>query len=170
MKKLLFLFLGAICFLLLSSSVAEAQTKYVTVGPCEFVSELHYEKQIRVWNWGAYMYQEPTGTHPWVYARVDLPDGAVIKWMKVHFYDNAAGPFMRVYLRRANKYNGISNVIYGVIASALSPSILTETDSAPTNPAHTLVNLNVFNYYIMLQFDGHGGSDLRLYGVTIGYQ
>jgi hypothetical protein len=170
-KKTLSFSLGAICILLFFSSVATAQDKYVTVGPCEFVSELHMEKQIRVWNWGVNMFQETTATHPWYYARVDLPDGAIIKWMKVHYVDNASGPYMKVYLRRANKYNGISDVIYGVSASAVNPAILTSTDLTPGNPAWTLVNLNVFNYYIMMKFeDGNGGGDVRLYGVTIGYQ
>lgn len=172
MRKTLFLFVGAICILLLSSLVAEAQIKYITVGPCEFVSELHMEKQIRIWNWGVNMFQETTATHPWYYARVDLPDGAIVKWMKVHFVDNASGPYMRVYLRRANKYNGISDVIYGVsCASSVSTSIQTFTDASPNNAAWTLVNLNVFSYYIMMDFhSGNGGDQIRLYGITIGYE
>lgn len=173
-KKTLFLFLGVVCILLLSSSIAEAQVKYATVSPCEFVSELHLENQFRIWNWGNYLYPEPTATHRWIYARVDLPEGAIIKWMKVHYYDNVIGPYMVVSLRRANKYNAISEVVYAAdLAGSNSTALRVFTDLSPSHPARTLVSLNVFNYYLVVDMSGDGtfaGSQLRLYGVTIGYQ
>ena len=173
MKKTLFLFLGAFCILLISSSVAQAQTKMVTVGPAEFVSELHSANQFRVWEWGRYLYPETTATHRWIDARVDLPAGAIIKWIKVHFYDNVIGPYLVVHLFRANKYNGGVDIIYSVdTAGIASTAIRTEVDLTPVSGAAALVNLGVFNYYLMVDMSGDGtfaGSTLRLYGVTIGY-
>ena len=173
MKKTLFLFLGVFCILLVSSSVAQAQTKMITVGPTEFVSEIHSANQFRIWEWGRYLYAETTATHRWIDARVDLPAGAIIKWMKVHFYDNVIGPYIKVHLWRTNKYNGAADIIYSVdTAGIASTAIRTEVDLTPVSGAAALVNLGVFNYYLMVDMSGDGtfaGSTLRLYGVTIGY-
>ena len=170
MKKKSFLFLGVLGLFLLSVTVAEAQIKMYTVSPSEFVPEQWGEKQLTVWNWGTYLYRQDTSTEQWYYAPVHLPDNVIIKYLKIHFYDNYQFQFINVKLRRANKYNKTSQVIYDV--TSLSHSTIPvrhEIDTSPASAAYTKTNLGVFNYYLMLQMSSYG-TGLQLLGVTIGYQ
>jgi hypothetical protein len=169
-KKKSFLFLCAWGIFLLSVTVAEAQTKIYTVSPCEFIPEQWAEKQIKVWNWGTYFLRQDTSTEPWYYAPVHLPDNVIIKYVKIHFYDNYDHQFINVKLRRANKYDKSSQVIYDVTSlGGFSTPVRHEIDTTPENPAFTKTNLSVFNYYLMLNMSSYG-TGLQLVGVTIGYQ
>lgn len=141
-----------------------------TVSPCEFIPEEWGEKQIQVWNWGTHFFRQTTSTEQWYYAPVHLPDNVIIKYVKIHFYDNYNFQFINVKLRRANKYNKTSQVIYDVTSlGAFSTPVRHEIDTSPQNASYTKTNLTVFNYYLMLQMSSYD-TGLQLVGVTIGYQ
>jgi hypothetical protein len=167
-RKGIFVVSGMICLIFFSSVMVKGDV--YSVSPCEFVPESQAEKQLQIWNWGAYMYRQSTSTEQWYYAPLHLPDGVIIKWLRIHFYDNYEYQYLSVALRRVNKYTKVSEVIYDVSSlGASTETVRYETDYSPTIPALTKVNNGACTYFLMLRMTSYDPG-LQLVGVTIGYQ
>jgi hypothetical protein len=168
LKKKIFLISTIIILIFCSSVIVDGEV--YSVSPCEFIPESHGEKQLQVWNWGTYMFRQATSTEQWYYAPLHLPDGVILKWLRIHFYDNYDFQYINVTLRRVNKYTKTNEVIFDV--SSLGSSTLPvryETDYTPAVPAWSKVNLGACAYFLMLRMTSYD-TGLQFVGATIGYQ
>ena len=166
MRKRLLMILGMVCLFLFMSSVARAEK--LSVPACGFIAQGHQAEQLQMpLSMGNYIYRKDT-TEAIFYTPVYLPQGSIIKWIRVHVIDNDSTYDIQGALFRGNKYTGAGNMIYFVQTSGASSSVRHFTDTSPSPPAQTLVNNDVCTYWVGIAFGaGPSGLDRRVYGVTI---
>ncbi len=114
------------------------------------------------------IYVIKTSTVGLLYASVYLPDGAVIKNMRLLYQDNSTHYNVTATLWRMNMFTGGSTALFLVSTSGASPTPQSLVDSTTSVPANRMVYNNVLQYCVSLYFNG-GDSNIRVYGVTIEY-
>jgi hypothetical protein len=115
---------------------------------------------------GIYVVKPSTGGL--LYASVNLPDGVVIKNMRLLYQDNSTDYNLTATLWRMNMFTGGSTALFLVSTSGASPTSQSLVDSTTSVPANRMVYNNVLQYCVSLYFHG-GDSNIRVYGVTIEY-
>lgn len=169
MRKTLSITLVMVCLVLFLSSITEAEK--LSVPACNFIAEGHQAGQLQLNNdWGDHFWRQAGATEDYFYAPVNLPHGAIVKGIRLHFVDNSVYN-ISCTLSRVNKYNGVKSVIYSLWTSEYSSVVSHMTDLSPLNPAYASINNSVCTYWIGVQFlGGSGGTNRKVYGVTIYYE
>lgn len=155
-------------FLCLAGFLAAAPglfADFVNVPPAAFTT-LDGTSNVSGGAFAQYAYKSPpTG---WLYAPVNLPDGVVIKNIRVHYYDNAVADLGVIFVRVNHFIPDFSQVFY-VESSGASTNHQWKTDSTHnTVAAHRLVNNGVCTYFIVAVMP-EASSDMRIYSVQIEY-
>jgi hypothetical protein len=114
-----------------------------------------------------YLYKDTSADN--LYAPVYLPDGAIIKNIRVMYMDNDASGDVYAILFRSNMYTGTRDTLLQVQSSGASSAIQNMVGSTCTPPSLRLVNNAACQYFLRLYFTSFG-TDLRIYGVAIEYQ
>jgi hypothetical protein len=158
--------LGMMIVLTFFGSLAHAD--FVNIPPSEFRSWNDDSNQLFMApsGWAEYCLKDTTTGA--IVAPVHLPNGAIIKNMRVMYIDNDGTHNIQAILRRVNMYTGNGVHIFDITSSGLSPSIRTMIDSSAPSGAIRLVSNSVLQYYVMIYFTAPS-ADLRLYGVVIEY-
>jgi hypothetical protein len=170
MRKRLGFVLGSLCLLLFASQ-ANSVTDRVTLAPAEFHPVNGAAEQlIGRSGWGDYVYRADASTANTFFAQLNVPHGAIIKYVRFHYMDNDASNDMACALVRTNKYTGSTLTIYLIWSTGASSSIQYLDDSSAPAPSYSLTNTDACNYYIYLELDGKGQSVQRFYGVTVVYE
>jgi hypothetical protein len=169
MRKKIYWILGIVCLFLFGSSVIRAEK--LSVPACDFIAEGHQAGQLQLNNeWGDHFWRQANASEEWYYAPVNLPHGAIVTGIRLHFVDNSDYNIL-CFLGRVNKYNGVRTAIYSLWTSGRSSVVRHETDLSPLNPPYALINNTVCTYWIGIQFwGGFGGTNRKIYGVTIYYE
>jgi hypothetical protein len=110
-----------------------------------------------------------TATNGYLYAPVNLPNGAIIKNMRLLYIDNSASYNVTAILYRTNLFTGINTSLFSVVTSGASTSRQYLVDSTTTYASDRKVYTNVLQYNIQLYFSG-GDSLIRVIGITIEYE
>jgi hypothetical protein len=163
MKKV---FLG-ILILLFSSSFALAY--HVNVAASAFTgrdSTIPYTRS----TYGEYIYI-PSGSTGYLTAPVILPEGAKVKYIRLHFIDNNDSGYIELHLNRLNHFNGASQNVFSVTSDGLpsNSSIrwVVDSSASPANSYRQVQNGQVtWNLYAYFSATG---SDLRIYSVQIDF-
>ena len=153
-------------FVLLSSSYLMAD--FVNVPAAAFQSV--EDSGIRVSSRHAYI--ALGSTEQTLYAPVYLPDGAIIKNIRVQYMDNDAANDMTVELVQANTYLGTFSILLTETSSGASASVqsMVDSDCSPNAPSKRLVINSVLTWCIRVAVSAAGpGDTLRIYGVVIEY-
>lgn len=161
-KKFLIL---SVCFFLLASFTF---ADYITITPAAFHDEDDDASSKNCDLYGTYFHD--TGG-VWFLAPAHLPDGAIIRNIRLHYYDNNSGTMMDIFcnLLRINKYDGSRDYLFQTTsAGPASSSIRSVVDFTCPTPAWRQVRNASCNYYVHIGF-GATGNTLRVYGVTIEY-
>lgn len=109
-----------------------------------------------------------TGTLGYLTAPVHLPDGAVIKNIRVFYYDNSSY-YMQVNLVRRNQFTDEMTSLFTVQTSGALDEYRSIVDSTCSPaPSYRKVYNNTCQYYMRAYFDTTG-SNLILYGISIEY-
>ena len=104
MRKRSLMILGMVCLFLFLSSVARAET--LSVPASSFIAQGHQAGQLQLNNdWGDHMWRQAGATEDWFYAPVNLPHGAIVKGLRLHFVDNSVYS-ISCTLGRVNKLYG----------------------------------------------------------------
>jgi hypothetical protein len=103
-----------------------------------------------------------------IVAPVHVPNGAIIKNIRVMYIDNDATYSIRVVLTRVNMYNGNTADIFDITSSGASVSIRTMIDSSAIPASLRLVSNAVCQYYVLAYFSDPS-EQLRLYGIVVEY-
>jgi hypothetical protein len=142
----------------------------VTVAPAEFLPVNGAAEQLAGQpDWGGYVYRTDTSTTDEYCAQVDLPHGAKIKYVRLHFWDNESSANIECSLLRTNKYTGASDIVYQVETVGASASVQFATDYSPSPaPSYSLINVDACSYFILIHI-GAPGPGLRIYGVTVEF-
>jgi hypothetical protein len=161
MKKMIRI--GASIFLLVFSA-SLAMADWVNVPAAAFKAD----KESEDFDINAGYVQKPT-TDGYLYAPVNLPNGAVIKNIRLLYMDNSASYDVTAILIRANMYNNTTMALFQVSTSGASGTYQSLVDSTTPVAANRKVYNNVLQYAVQLYFSG--GDDLILVmGVTIEYE
>jgi len=121
--------------------------------------------------WGDYVYRSDTSTTNYFYAQLNVPHGAIIKYVRLHYMDDDASNNIAIALVRTNKYTGSSSSLYVIWTSGASSAIqYLDDNSVSPAPSYALTNTDACNYHIYLQLDGKGQNVQRFYGVTVVYE
>jgi len=162
MRKNLLVFFCVAGFLLIAPGL---RAEFVNVSPAAFTS-LDGTAGAANGIFGQYVIK--SGSAGWLYAPVNLPDGVVIKNIRVHYYDNAAAD-LGVNFVRVNHFIPDYNTVFYVESSGASTSHQWKTDSThDTVAAHRLVSNGACTYFIVAVMPA-ASSDLRIYSVQIEY-
>jgi hypothetical protein len=124
-----------------------------------------------LWNplGGDYVYLGGTGSST-LCAPVFLPDGVMIKNMRVVYYDNDSGDDLHVELHRQNVFvPGTTLVVFEFSSSGATNAVQYAVDSTTPVPAKRKVQNGPVTWFIKAHF-GDAGPSLRLYSVQIEYQ
>ena len=183
MKKKITSVIGVVCLIFTMSSVLGAQIDVISISPTALRSA--NDGSLQIW-FGAYFdiptmtqyfgtYAFSLGAFSYYLIPLTLPEGKIIKWMKLHFYDNntTAGYQLECWLVRVNKYveNGNPQEIYKVdTAGSWGDIVAQKTDLTPASPARALIINKACHYYLMIDFNAANTNDVRLYGVSLGIQ
>ena len=183
MKKKITSVIGVVCLIFTMSSVLGAQVDVISISPTALLSANHGSLQIA---FGAYFdlatMTQYVGTYAFRIGGVSyflipltLPEGKIIKWLKLHFYDNntTAGWQLQCMLVRVNKYveNGNPQEIYKVdTAGSWGDIVAQKTDLIPAHPSRTLIVNKACHYYLMINFNSATTMDVRFYGASLGIQ
>lgn len=157
-KKLLVCFA---CFFLLASV---AMADFVTVTPVAFNDDDDEAGARNCSIWGEYV-SDSGGV--WLLAPVNLPHGAVVKNMRVHYLDNAANDIW-INFYRVNKWTGVQEYIFQVTTTGAENTIRSVVDSTCTPAARRMIYNNSCNYIVAIGFNTAGTAQ-RIYGITIEY-
>lgn len=155
----------SVCFFLVASFVF---ADYITITPAAFDDNDDDANAKDSDLYGTYFYD--TGG-VWFLAPVHLPDGVILRNMRLHYLDNNSGNLMDIFCNfiRINKYTGGRDYIFQTsTGGSTSSSIRSIVDNTCPTAAWRQVRNNSCNYYILLGF-GAAGTSLRVYGVTIEY-
>ena len=102
---------------------------------------------------------------------VQIPQGKIIKNMRVVFIDNdgTSGANLTVTFRRINKYTGQEDDIYEINTGSYPALeiIQAQSDTSATKPSYIGIVNNSCSYYIMVHF-GAANTNLKFFGVTLG--
>lgn len=112
------------------------------------------------------------GTEDTFLAPVDLPDGATLGAMRAFVWDDSTTQ-LDVRLYRTPHRNPVFDVIYSVATATDAPGTLELLDDSPTSTAHSIVDNDVYGYFVLVSCPGSWATaftDLRLQGVTIEYE
>lgn len=105
-----------------------------------------------------------------LFARVVLPHDTWIKNIRVFYYDNDISNDISVYLDRVDFHiYPTKYTIFSVSSDSSSPNMRFMIDSSVTPPLKGWRGVGNDSYQMFLRLDLAGGSDHRLYGVTIEY-
>ena len=109
------------------------------------------------------------GTIGYLTAPVLLPDGAVIKNIRVFYYDNDA-EYLQVSLVRRNQFTDDMVSLFQVQTQGATSGFRSSVDSTCSPaPSYRKVYNNTCQYYMRAYF-GTTGSSLILYGISIEYE
>lgn len=160
MKKMIRI--GALIFLLVfSASIAMAD--WVNIPAAAFRGDTEGEDFDIDGNWVL-----KTTTAGYLYAPINLPNGVVIKNIRVFVYDNSASYDVTARVWVTNMFTGIGKELFSVSTSGSSTSVQALVDSTTPIAADRKVYNNVLQYCLQLNFSG-GDSNIRVYGVTVEY-
>jgi hypothetical protein len=112
-----------------------------------------------------------SGGSGYLTAPVILPDGVIIKYVRLNFIDNTDSGFILVHLVRLNHFNGISANVFSVTTenSASSPSMqwVVDNTASPTSAYRKVRNGQVT--WNISAYLSSSSPDLRIYSVQIEY-
>jgi len=115
---------------------------------------------------GQFVYK--TDTIGYLTAPVHLPDGAIIKNIRVFYYDNHVSS-IQVSLYRRNQYtDDFTQLFYLQTAEAINSDRFAVDSTCSPAPSYRKVYNNACQYYLRVYF-GATGNDLKIYGVAIEY-
>ena len=158
-------FWGCVLMSLLIVPMAQAQRISIPPGAFRSFSDAQYDLTIE--GWGTSVVKNTIISS--LIAPVFLPDGAIIKNIRVMYLDNTV-TFMQVWLCRVNMFTELKEDIFDVTSSGQSASIRSMVDSSCPIPAWRLVNNGACQYFVRVHFDSCDTSVLKLYGISIEYQ
>ena len=126
------------------------------------------EEDFNIW-YGQGIYLSKDSTNGPVYAELDLPDGAIIKSMRILYIDNSTSS-MEARLMRTNLFNGDMDILFSATSTGESTSMGSAVDSScsPASSYRKVYN-NACSYCIRVYFNDFG-TDLKLFGVTVEYE
>jgi len=153
-------------FALLSGSYLMAE--FVNVPSAAFQSQGDSGIEIS----SRYAYIALGSTEQILYAPVYLPDGAIIKNMRVQYLDNDATFDISVELVQANTYAGTYTVLLNATSAGASPNVqsMVDSDCSPNAPSKRLAVNAVLTWVIRVNMGAPGlGNSTRIYGVVIEY-
>jgi hypothetical protein len=122
--------------------------------------------------WGEYVRRDlETG---WLFAPVHLPSGAVVKNMRVVYYDNDASNNMKVYFSFFNHFTVNPAVlnqidIFQFSTAGADSAVRIAVDSThQRKAADRLIRNNTCTYFVSVDFNA-ASDNLRLYSIQIEY-
>jgi hypothetical protein len=150
-----------VCFFLLAGLTA---ADFVTISPIEFDDDDDDANARNCDIWGEYIY-DSGGV--WHLAAVNLPHGAVIRNMRVCYYDNHAQDIW-INFYRINKFTGTQEYIFQTTTTGAVAGIRSVVDSTCSPASLRGVQNNTCSYFVALGFNAQS-SGLRIHGITIEY-
>lgn len=119
--------------------------------------------------YGTGIYLRKTTTSGPVYADLLLPDGVVIKSIRLLCVDDGTSS-LEASILRTNLFNGDLDTIFSVTSSSDTPAITSFVDSSCSPAAsYRKVYNNACSYSVRVDF-GSFGTEYKLYGVTVEYE
>lgn len=107
-------------------------------------------------------------TYGFMVAPVDLPDGAIIKNIRVFYYDNSSESIELEFIRH-NQFSGDRNILFSIVTQGQFNGSRSSVDSiCSPAPSYRKVYNNTCQYYLKAQFGTEGGT-LAIFGVSIEY-
>jgi len=124
---------------------------------------------LKIGYFGAYIYRDALAEENLFFAPVHIPDGVIIKWVRLHYWDKRAEN-IECRLYRSNKFTETWEIIYVVFSSGNENGVRHTTKIVPYCTACTLTNIGVCNYYVTIDYKNAFNASLRVLGITIGYE
>ena len=160
------MFIGTVIILFSTSFIL---AEYVNVPASAFTgrdSSVPYTRS----TYGEYVYITSGGSG-YLTAPVILPDGVIIKHVRLNFIDNTDSGYVQVHLVRLNHFNGSSANVFSITTegSTSSSSVQWALDftASPADSFRKVQNGQV-TWNIYAHFSS-SSSDLRIYSVQIQY-
>jgi len=149
------------CFFLLTGL---ALADFVTISAIEFNDDDDDSNTRNCDIWGEYIY-DAGGV--WHLAPVHLPHGAIVRNMRVNFYDNHAQDIW-INFYRINKFTGVQEYIFQIPTSGAVAGIRSIVDNTCTPPALRGVVNSACDYFVAIGFNAQS-SALRIHSVTFEF-
>jgi hypothetical protein len=116
-----------------------------------------------------YIYLGGTGNGS-LYAPVYLPDGVIIKNMRVVYWDGDVDHDLKVELKRQNVFTpGSTDVVFDFLSSGDTSAVQYGIDSTTPINAYRKVQNGPVTWYIIVHF-GEATTSLRVYSIQIEYK
>ena len=161
MKKI---FQMGVFLILLAACISVSSADFVHVSWADFKGDKHDEGYDINMNW---VDKQVDSGH--LYAGVHLPEGAIIKNMRVLLIDTSADYNVTVRFIRSNMYLGTGDSIFEVSSSGSSGAVQSLVDSSTDVASNRKVYTNVLTYSVQLYFSG-GDGNIKVYGVVFEYE
>lgn len=168
MRKIFGIFI-AVSLMALAAGPLSADT--YTIGPADLRIPPGTTATFAAGSHGEYVYKTSSETGSLI-APVHLPSGAIIKNIRLIFYDNNSSPSAQIlcWLLRVNKFTGDYYVIFNLETMGTEDAIRSIVDSTCPVPAKRLVNNGAVNYGLTITFLADCDINCRVYGATITYE
>jgi hypothetical protein len=105
-----------------------------------------------------------------LHAHVSLPDGCVIKYIRLNCIDNSNSGHIIAYLVRENHFTGVYSLLFSASTdgAASSPNMQWFVDSTCSPPSHRQVQNGAVTWHLCLLFT-EAGTELAVHSVQIEY-
>jgi len=166
-RNKLIMVLGTAFLLALLSVGAQAQ-KYYTYGERTLIP-YGFEDWALYYSYQGGAYVNSTTSEYSYFIPVEIPDGEIVRYMRLIYYDNAAETYqyLDANFYRINMWTGVWEKIYGVDTKGVAADLpQTKVDLSPEESARTKIINSACSYVITVYFN-YASSDLRFIGVVL---
>lgn len=145
--------------------IGVAHADKITLGPSDFMDDAGAADALDITN-DTYLLK--TTASGYLIAPIHLPEGAIIRSVRVVYYDNDTDAIYW-YVGRANKYTGDKDYLFTAYTDGAVDAIRSSVDSSCQPAAsYRKVYNGSCHYWVELRFYSVT-SDLRVYGVVIDF-